>query len=107
MKKILVTGAAGQIGSELVPALRERYGADNVVAGIHHRPLTAEVQDGGPAASADVTDRAQIDEAMKAAREAGGAAVSRIRSGGTRISSVSIFRVVSISWARFVSIVLL
>ncbi|MBW2272555.1 MAG: L-threonine 3-dehydrogenase [Deltaproteobacteria bacterium] len=32
MGRILVTGAAGQIGSELVPALRERYGADRVVA---------------------------------------------------------------------------
>ena len=26
MRRILVTGALGQIGSELVPALRERYG---------------------------------------------------------------------------------
>ncbi|MBI4544534.1 MAG: L-threonine 3-dehydrogenase, partial [Gemmatimonadetes bacterium] len=32
MKRLLVTGAAGQIGSELVPALRERYGEDRVVA---------------------------------------------------------------------------
>jgi nucleoside-diphosphate-sugar epimerase len=32
MKRFLVTGAMGQIGSELVPALRERYGADCVVA---------------------------------------------------------------------------
>ena len=30
--RILVTGATGQIGSELVPALRERYGDDRVVA---------------------------------------------------------------------------
>lgn len=30
--KILVTGAAGQIGSELVPALAKRYGAECVVA---------------------------------------------------------------------------
>jgi nucleoside-diphosphate-sugar epimerase len=32
MRRILVTGAMGQIGSELVPALRLYYGADRVVA---------------------------------------------------------------------------
>lgn len=32
MKKILVTGAVGQIGSELTLALRARYGAENVIA---------------------------------------------------------------------------
>ncbi len=32
MKKILVTGAFGQIGAELVPALRARYGAEAVIA---------------------------------------------------------------------------
>lgn len=32
MRKILVTGALGQIGAELVPALRQRYGAECVVA---------------------------------------------------------------------------
>lgn len=32
MKKILVTGAFGQIGSELVPALQNKYGKENVVA---------------------------------------------------------------------------
>jgi nucleoside-diphosphate-sugar epimerase len=31
VSRILVTGALGQIGSELVPALQERYGVDNVV----------------------------------------------------------------------------
>ena len=32
MRKILVTGALGQIGSELTVKLREVYGKDNVVA---------------------------------------------------------------------------
>jgi len=32
MRRVLVTGALGQIGSELVLALRERYGAEQVVA---------------------------------------------------------------------------
>lgn len=32
MKKILVTGAFGQIGSELVPALQKKYGVDHIVA---------------------------------------------------------------------------
>ena len=32
MKKILVTGAVGQIGSELTMALRKKHGNDNVVA---------------------------------------------------------------------------
>ena len=31
-KKILVTGALGQLGSELVPALARRYGAERIVA---------------------------------------------------------------------------
>src|SRR5258708_5680527 len=42
MKTILVTGALGQIGSELVPALRERYGTGRVIASdIRMPPLQA------------------------------------------------------------------
>lgn len=39
MKKILVIGSSGQIGSELTPRLREIYGANNVVAGYYDFPL--------------------------------------------------------------------
>ena len=56
MRRILVTGASGQIGSELVPALRERYGDDDVVAVGHSAPLTPEVTQGGPCTWLDVTD---------------------------------------------------
>lgn len=36
-KRILVTGAFGQIGTELAPALQKRYGMDNVVLLAHHK----------------------------------------------------------------------
>ena len=32
MRRILVIGATGQIGSELVPELKKKYGMDNVIA---------------------------------------------------------------------------
>ena len=56
-KNILVTGAAGQIGSELVPTLRERYGDEHVIAAVHRTPLPDDVRDGGPHIALDVTNR--------------------------------------------------
>jgi len=57
MKKILVTGATGQIGSELVPALRKRYGNDNIIAAGHSRKPSEEILESGPYCSFDVRDK--------------------------------------------------
>ncbi len=64
MNRILVTGAAGQIGTELVPALRHRYGADNVVAAGHRTALHDDVTSSGPCTTIDVTDYQQVDAAI-------------------------------------------
>ena len=48
MKRILVTGALGQLGSELTPYLRERYGGDNVVATDLRDAGGAGAREGGP-----------------------------------------------------------
>ena len=66
MQRILVTGAAGQIGSELVPELRQRYGNDNVIAAGHHTPLPADIRQAGPCTMLDISDHARIDEVIKA-----------------------------------------
>jgi nucleoside-diphosphate-sugar epimerase len=61
VNRILVTGATGQIGSELVPALRKRYGAENVVAAGHRTPPAEALRDSGPYVTLDVLDRAALD----------------------------------------------
>ncbi len=58
-KRILVTGACGQIGSALVPALRERYGGENVVA-TDIAETNPTLREGGPFEFLDVTQRGAI-----------------------------------------------
>lgn len=53
LKKILVTGSVGQIGSELTMYLRNRYGNENVVAGIHRTQPTQKLKDSGPCETVD------------------------------------------------------
>lgn len=61
--RILVTGALGQIGSELTAELRDRYGRDNVVASdIRTGEKGSGVMEGGPWALLDVTDGAAVQE---------------------------------------------
>jgi len=62
-KKILVTGAMGQIGSELVPALREKYGNENVIAAGFSKGVTNDQpENSGPFEKVDATDK----EALRA-----------------------------------------
>ncbi len=61
MKRILVTGANGQIGTELIERLRRDYGTDNVIAS-DIRELPGD-QD-GPFRILDVRDANMVHEAM-------------------------------------------
>ena len=63
--KILVTGATGQIGSELVLELRKKYGGENVVAVGHSRKPSDKLFGGGPYESIDVSDKTSIEKAVK------------------------------------------
>ncbi|MDZ7849486.1 MAG: NAD-dependent epimerase/dehydratase family protein [Halodesulfurarchaeum sp.] len=60
MQNVLVTGARGQIGSELVPALRERDDVETVVA----TDITEPDDESGPTEEIDVRDRAALSAAL-------------------------------------------
>ena len=65
MKNILIIGSAGQIGSELTPELRKRYGNSKVVAGIHKTKPPRELFESGPVERVDVTDKEQLSPVIK------------------------------------------
>ena len=60
-----MTGAAGQIGRELVPALRDRYGSQEVIAAGHSTPLPDTMKETGPHTVVDVTNPLQIKDAIE------------------------------------------
>ena len=64
MKKILIVGAGGQIGSELTRTLRDIYGDNNVVCS-DLRPLSGPIYERGPIERIDSTQIMQIAEAVK------------------------------------------
>lgn len=61
MKKIIVTGALGQIGSELIVKLRDMYGEDNVLS----TDIRKDTSIGGPFEILDVTDGKRMFELAK------------------------------------------
>ena len=64
MKKILIIGSGGQIGTELVKKLRGIYGNENVVAS-DLRQLTGKIAENGPFERIDSTNMMQIIEVVK------------------------------------------
>lgn len=65
MRKILVTGAVGQIGSELTLALREKYGAENVIATGRKTAPSEELLNSGPFEFINITQKETIEEVVK------------------------------------------
>lgn len=65
MKKIMITGALGQIGTELVVKCREIYGTDNVLATDIREPEADSPVNDGPFEILDVTDRDKMFELVK------------------------------------------
>ena len=62
MKNILVTGAFGQIGSELVPALQKRFGEDHVVA-LGHSHIPKDYK--GIVEKTEITNGKKLEQIIK------------------------------------------
>jgi len=65
MKRIVVTGAVGQIGSELTMYLRDKYGGDNVVAIGHRTKPSEKLKNSGPFEFINVSEYKQVEEIVK------------------------------------------
>ena len=64
-ENILVTGAVGQIGSEITMELRRRYGNDNVVAAGHKKKPSMTLQNSGPFEFIDVTKKEELEKIVE------------------------------------------
>jgi nucleoside-diphosphate-sugar epimerase len=65
MKKILIVGAVGQIGSELTMELRRIYGNDNVIASTRKTPPSDKVKNSGPFEFFDIVDKKGMYDVCK------------------------------------------
>ena len=65
MQKILVTGAVGQIGSELTMVLRKKYGNENVIATGHKKKPEETLLESGPFHFIDCTEINTFVEMVK------------------------------------------
>lgn len=65
MKHILVTGAVGQIGSELTMALRKKFGNDNVLATGRKTKPSDLLLNSGPFEYIDITTKETVEKVVK------------------------------------------
>lgn len=65
MKKILIVGAGGQIGSELVPHFQKIYGDNNVVATDINASACKKLAENGPFVELDALDSKKFTEVVK------------------------------------------
>ncbi len=65
MDKIIVVGATGQIGSELVLELRKIYGNENVIGSGRKTAPSKEVMESGPFEFFDAVNRQDLEEVCK------------------------------------------
>jgi nucleoside-diphosphate-sugar epimerase len=65
ISKIMVTGALGQIGTELTSALRARYGAENVIATDCRPQPSRNLRDSGPFHTVDVMEIDALDQVIR------------------------------------------
>ncbi len=65
MKKVLITGSGGQIGSELTLELRQRLGGSNVIASDKREISSGPLAETGPTEVADVTNAQDIADLVK------------------------------------------
>lgn len=66
MRKILVTGGLGQIGSELIQRLRKVYGTNNIIAsGRRIKPGHEELIESGPFEIVDVNNPIELSNVVK------------------------------------------
>lgn len=65
MKKILITGAGGQIGTELTERLRKEYGVDNVIASSRGRGKNETIENNGIYEALDITNADHLFETAK------------------------------------------
>jgi len=65
MKNILVNGATGQIGIELVETLRKKYGQENVLAVGHQRMPSQDFLSSGPYVQFDTRNYSEFESAVE------------------------------------------